>query len=82
MTRPRAAGQISAELEEALKDELAEVRKRYADGDKIPKNRKVGDFVYPASTRMSVIERCLKLEALKQKNPDASFGSEFGKDAS
>lgn len=74
-----AGGKISAELEAALADELTEVRRKYKDGDRIPKNKQVGDFVYPASTRMSIIERCLKLESLKQKNPDAGFGTEFGK---
>lgn len=79
MTAPRNPGAVNLELEQVLAEELREVRKRYGDGDKIPKNKKVGDFVYPSTTRMAVIDRVTKYEALKQKHPDASYGSEFGK---
>lgn len=74
-----SGGKVSKALEKALEEELKEVTRRWRASDAIPEGKKEGDFIYEAVSRMRILDRCIKMESLKLKVADDSFGSEFGK---
>lgn len=74
-----STGRVSKSLEKALEAELKEVTRRWEEGDTMPEGKKAGDFRYGAVERCRIIDRLLKMESLKLKVTDDSFGSEFGK---
>lgn len=81
--KAKSAGKLDAQLEAAIADELKEVtRKHKEDAEAVDGERghKRGEFVYGTVERMRVIDRALKLAALKLKMDSPEWGSEFEKD--
>lgn len=84
MTRARGtASKITAALDDAIAKELEEVYKKHTedvkDGDK--QIAKKGDFLYPLLDRLRVMDRAIKIEAIKAKLPDDEWGGKFNKGA-
>ncbi len=63
------AGRVSAELEQALADEIQEITKKGPDGK----------YLYDVVDRARVYNQALKLEGIKAKLPDQDYGKEFEK---
>lgn len=66
MTRAKPKKGINEDLEKAISDMLKEAMKAGSD--------------YSVTDKMKVIDRALKLEQIKQKMDDATFGSGFKDD--
>lgn len=66
MTRASPKKGINKDLEKAISDMLKEAMKAGSD--------------YSVTDKMKVIDRALKLEQIKQKMDDATFGSGFNDD--
>lgn len=67
MSKKTPAGKVSAALEDAIADEIKEVTKKDAEGK----------YLHPTIDRMRVIDKALKLEAIKAKLPDDDYGTGF-----
>lgn len=67
------SGQVNAKLEKAIGDMLKEVM------DDKKKDAK-GNPLYTLTDRCKVIDRALKLEAIKAKTVDGDYGSGFDDD--
>ena len=82
MTTKKSSGKVTEALDQAITDELAEVRRKH-DADVNDPDGKVmakkGEFVYPLPERMKVYDRALKLEAIKAKLDGTEWGSKFKK---
>ncbi len=63
------AGRVSAELEQALAEEVKEISRK----------GEYGKFVHNVIDRTRVYNQALKLEAIKAKLPDQDYGKEFEK---
>ena len=68
-TSQKKAGFIQ-EIEKQLTEELKASRQK----------DKEGNYVMPSIERMRVVDRCLKLEAIKAKMGEAEYGSGFSDD--
>lgn len=75
----RKTNSVSTVLQEAMDEEVREIRRKYQRGDTIPAGKKEGDFVYDTLERMRILDRALKLESLRLKQDDPGFGSGFEK---
>ncbi len=72
-------GSVSKILKDAIDAEVAEIARKYKEGDTIPAGKNAGEFVYPAIERMRIYDRALKLAGLELKVDDPGFGSNFSK---
>ena len=70
----KSAAKVSSHLERAIKDLLKEVSETTEDD----KGKKV--FKHSLTDRCKVIDRALKLEAIKMKADDSGYGTGFGDD--
>ena len=61
-------------VNKALTDQI------YAELREMKTRNSKGDFVHPLAERMKVIDRALKLEAIKQKADNPDFGTAFADD--
>lgn len=75
----KSSTKVSQVLIDAMDAELKEVTRKWKRTDTIPEGKKEGEFVYSTVERMRVIDRSLKLEALRVKEDAPAFGSAFGK---
>lgn len=75
------SGKLDSALEIAIAEELRAIRAKHKadvldDSGAIVKKK--GEFIYPLKERMEVIDRALKIEQLKLKVDDATYGTAFG----